>query len=68
MPSQPALEVVRPPEPAQSIPRTELKPVEKPIGLGEQGIIARIDKDGPPDQVFQDISQLKTEALSWCLL
>ena len=34
----------------------EVKAPEKPVGIGEQKIIERIDKDGNPDQVLQDIA------------
>lgn len=34
----------------------EIKPVEKPLGPREQGIVQRIDQDGNPDKVFADIA------------
>lgn len=35
---------------------SEVRPSEQPIGQGEQKIVDRIDRDGDPDQVLQDIA------------
>ena len=51
------LPTIKPENPVAPKP-SEVNPSEKPIGQGEQEIIERINRDGDPDLVLQDLAQI----------